>query len=277
MKDFKNKVAVITGGSSGIGKAITGRCLQEGMRVVLAGINLDNLRAAEKELAAPSGMILCVRTDVSKPEDVQFLADKTIDAFGGVHLLVNNAGVYAGTTIWESTPHDWEWVLRVNLWGTLYCLRTFVPIMLAAETECHIVNVSSIAGLMTFPGWGPYKVTKASQIMISETLYAELTAHEANIGVSVLCPGFVKTSIPNAARNRPPEFFETSIDEDIERGIREGVDSGVPPEAILDPLFEGIRAKQFYIFTHPGSGDAFRARFSDILNAADAVQVEVAE
>jgi NAD(P)-dependent dehydrogenase (short-subunit alcohol dehydrogenase family) len=195
--------------------------------------------------------------------------------FGGVHLLVNNAGVYAGTTIWESTLHDWQWVLNVNLWGTINCLRTFVPIMLAETTECHIVNMSSIAGLMTFPGWGTYKVTKASQIMISETLAAELAARGANIGVSVACPSFVQTNIMNAARNRPPELSETARDEAIEQGIREGVNGGVPPEAILEPLFEGIRNKQLYIFTHPGSGDAFRAKFEAILEAADFVSAKV--
>ena len=154
MYEFKGKVAVITGGSSGIGKAIAGRCLDEGMQVVLAGINLNNLNAARKELSAHGGAVLPVQADVSRPDDIQRLAEKTVETFGGAHLLVNNAGVYAGTTIWESTPQDWQWVINVNLWGTLNRLRTFVPIMLAQESECHIVNVSSLAGLMVFPGLG---------------------------------------------------------------------------------------------------------------------------
>jgi NAD(P)-dependent dehydrogenase (short-subunit alcohol dehydrogenase family) len=274
MEDFKNKVAVITGASSGIGKAIAGRCLEEGMRVVLAGINLANLHAAEKELSQPGRSILCVQTDVSKSEDVVRLAEKTVEAFGGAHLLVNNAGVYAGTTIWETTPHDWEWVLKVNLWGTLNTIRIFVPIMLAQDTDCHVVNVSSIAGLMVFPGWGTYKVTKASQITISETLAAELADRGARIGVSVVCPGFVKTRIANAARNRPPEYPETVVDEAIEQGIRDGVNGGVPPEAILDPIFDGIRANQLYIFTHPDSAGAFQERFETIVASADQIKVE---
>lgn len=275
MKDFVDKVAVITGGAGGIGRAIAGRCVQEGMRVVLAGINADTLHAAETELRAQGGTVLSVPVDVSKLADVQRLAEKTLEAFGGVHLLVNNAGVYAGSSIWESTLHDWQWVLEVNLWGTIYCLQTFVPILLEQETEGHIVNVSSLAGLMAFAGWGPYKVTKASQIVISETLDAELRARGAKVGVSVVCPGFVQTNMVNASRNRPAALSESAIDEAIEQGIQEGVNGGLPPDAILEPLFEGIRSNALYIFTHPGSGDAFRGRFDSILDAAGRVSAAV--
>lgn len=275
MQNFVDRVAVITGGAGGIGKAIAGRCLEEGMRVVLAGINLANLQAVEKELSQPGRSILCVQTDVSKPEDVQRLAEKTLEAFGGAHLLVNNAGVYAGSTIWETTPDDWEWVLKVNLWGTLHCLRAFVPMMLAQDADCHIVNVSSLAGWMSFPGWGPYKVTKASQIVISETLAAELASRGAKIGVSVVCPGFVKTGLANASRNRPAELSETNISEATEQGIRDGVDGGLSPEAILEPIFTGIRENQLYIFTHSGSAEAFQARFDTVLAAADQMKAVV--
>ncbi len=212
MLDFNGKVAVITGAASGIGRAMAVRCVEEGMSVVLAGINASNLAAVEADLTKLGGAVLSVPTDVSKPEDIQRLAEKTLEAFGGVHLLVNNAGVYAGTTTWESTLHDWEWVLGVNLWGTIYSLRTFVPIMLAQDAESHIMN---------------------------------------------------------ASRNRPTEYPETVRDEAVEEEIRKGVEAGLPPEAILAPLFEGIRAKKLYIFTHPGSGAPLRSRFDVILRAAE--------
>ena len=275
MKDFKGKVAVIVGAGGGIGRAIALRCAEESMRVVLAGINSGTLAAVETEIAAHGGEALCVQMDVSKPEDVQRLAARALEVFGGVHLLVNSAGVYAGSNVWESTLQDWQWVLEVNLWGTIFCLHTFVPIMLAQGTEGHIVNVSSIAGMMTFPGWSPYKVTKAGQIVLSETLRAELAERDAQIGVSVLCPGFVQTNISNAVRNRPADLPETSRHETIEQGIREGVQAGLPPEGILQPLFEGIRANQLYIFTHPGGEDMLRERFDGILAAATQVTAEV--
>jgi NAD(P)-dependent dehydrogenase (short-subunit alcohol dehydrogenase family) len=268
MDDFNQKVAVITGGGGGLGKAIAMRCVQEGMRVVLAGINAQTLHAAEMELRERGGTVLSVPTDVSKWEDVQRLAEKTVERFDEVHLVVNNAGVYAGTTTWDTTRHDWQWVLDVNLWGTIYCLQAFVPILLKQPAGGHIVNVSSIAGLMTFPGWSPYKVTKASQIVISETLDEELKARGANVSVSVFLPGFIQTNIANASRNRPAALLETSRDESIEREIQEGVSNGLPPEAVMDALFEGIRSNEMYIFSHPGSRDAFQGHFERILESA---------
>lgn len=275
MKDFKGKVAVIVGAGSGIGRAIALRCVEEGMRVALAGINMDTLARVEAEVIARGGAAVCVQTDVSRPEDVQGLADRVLEVFGEVHLLVNSAGVYAGSSVWESTPQDWKWVLDVNLWGTLHCLRAFVPIMLAQGGEGHIVNVSSIAGMMTFPGWGPYKVTKAGQNVLSETLRAELAARGAPIGVSVFCPGFVQTNLSSAARNRPADLSETSRDEAIEQGIREGMQVGMPPDQILEPLFAGIRANQLYIFSHPWSEGVLRERFDSILADAARVNQEV--
>src|SRR5262245_60727659 len=133
MKDFKDKVAVITGAANGIGFGIAERCAQEGMKVVLAGINEENLLKAKERLQQTRADLLVVRTDVSKREDMESLAQKTLDAFGAVHLLVNNAGVGAGTSVWESTWEDWEWVMNVNLWGVLHGVKIFTPLMLAQD------------------------------------------------------------------------------------------------------------------------------------------------
>jgi NAD(P)-dependent dehydrogenase (short-subunit alcohol dehydrogenase family) len=157
MNEFKGNVAVITGAASGIGLALADRCVQEGMKVVLADVEPEPLAKAEAALKASGGSVLAVRTDVSRAKDVEALAQKTRSAFGAVHLLCNNAGV-AGTPapVWESTVADWEWVLGVNLWGVIHGVRVFAPIMLAQDTDCHIVNTASMAGLISCPGLAAY-------------------------------------------------------------------------------------------------------------------------
>jgi NAD(P)-dependent dehydrogenase (short-subunit alcohol dehydrogenase family) len=147
MKEFRGKVAVITGAGSGIGRSMAERCVQEGMIVVVTDVDEARLAGTEDGLRALGGTVLSVRTDVSRRGDVETLAQKTLDAFGAVHVLVNNAGVGAGGSPWEATWNDWEWVLGVNLWGVIYGVKVFTPIMIAQETDCHIINTASIAGL----------------------------------------------------------------------------------------------------------------------------------
>ena len=168
MKEFKDKVAVITGAANGIGFGIAERCAQLGMKVVLAGINEENLLKADENLQKTGAATLVVRTDVSKREDVKVLAQKTLDVFGAVHLLVNNAGVGAGTSVWESTWEDWEWVVDVNLWGVIHGVKVFTPIMLAQDEESHIVNVASVAGLVPGHPCAPYQVTKYAVVGLTE-------------------------------------------------------------------------------------------------------------
>ncbi|MBM4431475.1 MAG: SDR family NAD(P)-dependent oxidoreductase, partial [Chloroflexi bacterium] len=158
MHEFRDKVAVVTGAASGIGRGLAERCVQEGMRVVLADVEEPALRQVERDLRAAGGQVLAVHADVSKVKGVAELARQTLDAFGGVHLLCNNAGVVAGSSAWESTLADWEWVLGVNLWGTIHGLRTFVPIMLAQGAEGHILNTASITGLLPYYPCAPYQV-----------------------------------------------------------------------------------------------------------------------
>src|SRR6516164_1328151 len=140
MKEFKRRVAVISGAASGIGRALAERCAREGMKVVLADVEPGALAEVEANLQAGGGTALAVRTDVSQARAVEALAQETVEAFGAVHLLCNNAGVATNGTVWESSLTDWEWVIGVNLWGVVHGVRAFLPIMLAQETECHIVN-----------------------------------------------------------------------------------------------------------------------------------------
>ncbi len=171
MRDFRGKVAVVTGAASGIGRALAERCGREGMQVVLADIEEAALARAAAELKDAGAAVLAVHADVSKPADVERLASETLAAFGGVHLLCNNAGVGAGGAVWDSTQADWEWVLGVNLWGVIYGVRTFVPIMLRQDTDCHIVNTASVAGLLPYHFSAPYQVTKFAVVGLSENMY----------------------------------------------------------------------------------------------------------
>ena len=212
MKEFKDKVAVITGAASGIGRALADRCAREGIRVVLADVEAPALAQAEAELREAGADVLAVLTDVSKTGDVEALARKTLDAYGAVHLLCNNAGVGTGSTAWESTLYDWEWVLGVNMWGVLHGIRTFLPIMLDQGAEGHIVNTSSIAGLISYAADAPYHLTKHAIVALSEKLYYDLAYRGARIGVSVLCPGMVDTRIMDGERNRPPELQDDRSD-----------------------------------------------------------------
>jgi len=203
MEAFQGKVAVVTGAASGIGRALAERCAQEGMKVVLADIEEPALLQANRELAAQGAETLAVPTDVSQAGDAETLARKAFETYKTVHLLFNNAGVGGGKTAWESTLADWEWVLGVNLWGVIHGIHFFVPRMLEQQSEGHIVNTASMAGLIYGPGQSSYKVSKHGVVSLSETLYYELALQGASLKVSVLCPGYVNTNVLDSQRNRP--------------------------------------------------------------------------
>ncbi|MCB0088877.1 MAG: SDR family NAD(P)-dependent oxidoreductase [Caldilineaceae bacterium] len=273
MKEFRGKVAVITGAASGIGFALAERCAQEGMKVVLADVEEPALRTAEERLRATGATTLGVVTDVSKETEVEKLAQTTLQTFGGVHLLCNNAGVSAGTTVWQSSLADWQWVLGVNLWGVIYGIRMFVPIMLAQESESHIVNTVSLAGMVSLPGMASYKVSKQGVITLSETLYHELKKQTAKVGVSVLFPGGVRTRLIDSARNRPTDLqndpsLDTQTPEEKKR--REARrqrkrEQGLEPAVVAHCLFDALRAGKFYIFVQPEQKSEAQLRMDDIL------------
>jgi NAD(P)-dependent dehydrogenase (short-subunit alcohol dehydrogenase family) len=207
MKNFSGKVAVITGGASGIGRALAKRCAAEGMRLVLADVEDKGLHQTADELQAAGAQVLVVKTDVSKVSQVEALAEKAFAISGEVTLLFNNAGVSSGgKSAWESSLVEWEWVLGVNLWGVIYGIRAFLPKMLEQEHGGYIVNTASLAGLVSYPGSAVYNVSKHGVVTLSETLYQELAQRHPKVLVSVLCPGLVNTRIMEAARNRPLEL-----------------------------------------------------------------------
>jgi NAD(P)-dependent dehydrogenase (short-subunit alcohol dehydrogenase family) len=270
MKEFGEKVAVVTGAASGIGRAMAERFVDEGMKVVLADVEEGALAKAEAELREKSESVLSVRTDVSSGADVEKLAQETLDAFGAVHVLCNNAGVAdQGGAMWQKTLSDWEWVLGVNLWGVIHGVRVFVPIMLDQDEEGHIVNTASMAGLMA-GGGNTYGVTKHAVVSLSESLYLELQTAEAKIGVSVLCPGWVTTKILDADRNRPAKLANPAQEVDPAmaeaREMVQGlIASGLSPDNVAEQVLDAIRDDRFYILTHPEMKPVIQMRMSDIL------------
>lgn len=270
MKNFANKVAVITGGASGIGWALARQCAEEGMKLVLADIEAAPLEKAASELSAEGSEVLPVLTDVSKAEAVTNLAEQTLARFGAVHLLFNNAGVGAGGKIWETTLHDWEWTLGVNLWGVIHGIRTFTPIMLQQDDECHIVNTASVAGLIASSGLGAYKVSKHAVVSLSETLHYELKEQGAKIRVSVLCPEFVNTRIWESERNRPkalrnPRRSLTDEERSDLNALRDVVNNGISAEEVARQVFDAIRDEKLYILTHPHTKEWVQKRMEKIL------------
>ncbi len=270
MKDFQGKVAVITGAASGIGRALTEKSIQLGMKVVLADVEAAALKKAEEEMKAAGADVLAVQTDVSKAEDVEALARKAFATYGAVHLLFNNAGVGAGTTVWESSLADWQWVLGVNLWGVIHGVHYFVPRMLAQGSAGHIVNTASSAGLIASSGLGIYKVTKHGVVTLSETLALELAQRGANLKVSVLCPEWVNTRIMDAERNRPAALQnpQQELSPEVAAAIeflRQVVQTAIPPSQVADTVFDAIREDKFYILTHPTTKFGVQLRMQGIL------------
>lgn len=270
MKELNNRVAVVTGAASGIGRAMAERFGAAGMQVVLADIEADALSKAEHEMQTQGATVLSVVTDVSKAAEIETLAQKTLAAFGGVHILCNNAGVGSGGFSWSQPLADWEWVMGVNLWSVVYGVRTFVPIMLEQKNEGHIVNTASMAGLVSSPLMSVYDVTKHSVVTLSESLHHELAMQGAQVKVSVLCPGFVKTNIIDSERNRPGEFQtpRKELDEAgqaINQAFRQMIDQGMPPAEVAEKVFAAIQDEKFYIFPHPELLNVVRLRMEDIL------------
>lgn len=272
MKEFNNKVAVITGAASGIGRGLAERCAQEKMKIVLADVETEALFRSESEIKEMGADLISVVTDVSKIDDVKNLAQMTLNTYGNVDLLFNNAGVGSGSSLWESTINDCKWVIDVNLWGVIHCIREFIPIMLEQNTACHVVNTASIAGLSTYHPSALYHLTKHAIVALSEQLYHDLFFRKANIHVSVLCPGFVNTNIMDSDRNRPEEYkndpFEVSEipgSEKMEEGFRQLIMNGMSTSDVADYVFQAIAAEKFFIFTHPDLKGLITSRMDDIV------------
>ncbi|NRR30281.1 SDR family oxidoreductase [Oxalobacteraceae bacterium] len=275
MKNFKDKVVVITGGASGLGREFANVAAGLGMKLVLADVQADALETARAELSGQGVRVIARLCDVRKGEQVQALADATIAEFGSVHLVFNNAGVGSGGLIWENTEADWEWVMGVNVWGVIHGVRIFTKLMLAAAAkdasyEGHIVNTASMAGLVNAPTMGVYNVSKHAVVALTETLYQDLQLVEAPIGVSVLCPFFVPTGIGQSHRNRPedvrmsegPTASQRAAQAMTEKAVSSGKVSAVD---VANLTFKAIADGQFYVYSHPDALQGVELRMTEIV------------
>lgn len=274
MKDFHNKVAVITGAGSGFGREFARLGARLGMRLTIADVQLEALEAVRQELEEAGAEVIAVRCDVQLAEEVEALAEQTMAHFGAIHLLFNNAGVGSGGLLWENSRADWEWVLGVNLWGVIHGVRVFTPLMLAQgeadpEYQGHIVNTASMAGLLNAPAMGVYNVSKHAVVSLSETLYHDLRLVDAPIGASVLCPYFVPTGISKSARNRPEQSAQeapTPSQRAAQALVEKAVSSGrVSAEDVAQWTFDAIRENRFYIYSHPEALGNVKTRMDAIL------------
>lgn len=284
MQDFAGKVAVITGAASGIGKALTEKCIAEGMHVVMADIEEAVLDKVATELqATTNNSVLPIVTNVAIEAELRKVLGETMELHGAVHLLFNNAGVGGGGNSWTATQKDWEWVFGVNLWSVIYGLRVFVPQMLSQGEPCHIVNTASVAGLIGGSTNAPYSVTKHGVVALTENLLVDLKAEGAQIGCSVLCPGFVNTNIFDSSRNRPAELANeeeppapTAEDEQRFAMFQEILRQGMQPPEIAEIVFDAIRADRLYILTHDHFDEMIRARAENMINGTNPVMGEAA-
>lgn len=277
MKELRGRVAVITGAASGIGKALTERFAAEGMSVVLADIDEERLHATAHALQQSGATTLVVPTDVSKSDDVESLAQRTVAEFGEVHILCNNAGVGGDTTwLWEQTAETWQWALGVNLWGVIHGIRTFVPIMLRQDTEGHIVNTASLAGVTSLPFFSVYDATKHAVVTLSESLHYELAMLHAKVQVSVLCPGGVQTRFMDLVGHRSHSPQAPACDRPAEPQAWydawcKMLAAGTAPAEIASQVVEAIRKDKFYIIPHPELLPLVRARMESILEQRNPV------
>ena len=267
MREFEGRTAFVTGGASGIGLALARACAAAGMKLAIADVEAPALAAAVEELRGANAAVLGIELDVRDRTAMADAARQVEERFGPVHLLCNNAGVGAGGPLQEASWADWDWTLGVNLEGVVNGLQAFLPGMVAHGQGGHVVNTASMAGIVGVAGMGIYNASKFAVVGLSEALLQDLAA--TGIGVSVLCPGFVRTRIFDSERNRPDEYARpprTRTEEDETR-LAQILDQALAPVQVAELVLDAVREERFWIFTHPEFEDVIRAK-CELMTAA---------
>ncbi len=271
MKDFKGRTAFITGGASGIGLGMARAFGRAGMNVVVADIDLAAAKAAAERLASEQIKAEPAYVDVTDRASVRSAALDAVAAFGKIHVVANNAGVAVGGPLGTVRERDWDWIVDVNLKGVVYGTEVFAPLIKSHGEGGHFVNTASMAGMVSPPGMEPYTATKFAVVAMSEGWAGQLAP--LNIGVSVLCPGFVKTRIHESGRARQDKYGGTGV---VDPGVgatpseaAANVLGGIDPDIVGQRVLEGVRDNDLYIFTHPHFREFTEARFNAILAAFD--------
>ncbi len=268
MDSLSGKVAVVTGGASGIGKSIVRALLKQGMKVAIADVEDDALAATVSEFADANNQLIPVKVDVTQADAVAAAREAVEAQLGPVQVVCNNAGVFVSGPIQQATQHDWDWVNGVNIQGVINVVQAFLPAMVASDLPGHIVNTASLAGHFAPKGLGVYNTGKYAVVGLTESLRADL--EDTKVSVSALCPGVVRTNIGNAARNRPAALGETSVprrDTDVE--IPAGAEGVLEPDPVGEMVVQGILDDDLYIFSHPELRPIFETRVAGIQASFD--------
>ena len=274
MKDFNSKTAVVTGAASGIGLSIAKKLAEEGMQVVLSDIDKVSLEESVKKLKQNKYNVTGITANVLDKNSVELLFESSVERYGNIHILCNNAGITSdpgGKAIWEIEKQDWDWIMGVNFYGVLYGLQAFVPHMIEHGENGHIVNTASLVGLIPISR-DPYGISKKSTIALTEYLSLDLIQRNANIGASVLCPGFTNTNLAKSENNRPKDL---KLNNTIHNGVTEWdeldtfLKQGKDPKEIAETVYEGIKENIFYIFTHPAWDNNIRIYLEGILSRGE--------
>lgn len=283
MKDLNGKVAVITGGASGLGKAFAEKFGSAGMKLALADVEAPVLEETVANLRSTGIDVIGIPCDVSNAESVKNFSDSVFSEFGGAHLLCLNAGVAATGPIVESSLEEWKWVLGVNLYGIIHGLDAFLP-QLVQQDEGHVVMTASIAGHTSFANMASYNASKHATVTIAETLFAEMKEAKSDVGVSCLCPGFVSTNIFTSDRNKPEEVQTALVEPASEEEViqREAVlewlrANALQPDFVADLVHEAVVEKKFWIFTEESHTHAVKARHSEIQERRDPTAERIIE
>ena len=280
MRDFSTSTAVVTGAASGMGYAFAERFAAEGMNVVLADVEADALNAAVLRLEQQERSVVGIEVNTLQRESIESLRDRAIDRFGNIHVLCNNAGVVSSEdggarNLWEIPESTWDWVLGVNFFGVLYGIQTFLPHMIEHGEPGHVVNTSSVGGIIA--GSGAYSVSKHGVLSLSEGLYLDLRSNNSNISASVLCPGLVKTNLGTAERNRPDQYGGPAEPTEEGYAAEMGWHAAMDPGNVASLVWDAIVTDTFYILPHPGFDEIVKDRVDRILSRSAPAPLDFAD